>query len=70
MQTNKLKIHIETGNIYHNDKDTNESIFDFILNQQNSINGVINYNFSYDERYDNYFSWLINSFDNYQKKIN
>ena len=27
MQSNDLKIHIETGNIYYNDTDTNESIF-------------------------------------------
>ena len=32
LQTNKLKIHIETGNIYHDDKDTNESMFEFIQN--------------------------------------
>ena len=34
---NKLKIHIETGNIYHNDQDTNESILDLFFNQQNLI---------------------------------
>lgn len=27
--TNKLQIHIETGNIYYNNQDTNESIYDF-----------------------------------------
>ena len=35
--SNKLKIHIETGNIYHNDQDTNESILDLFFNQQNLI---------------------------------
>ena len=28
---NKLKIHIETGNIYYDDNDTNESTFGFLL---------------------------------------
>ena len=28
---NKLKIHIETGNIYHDDEDTKESVFNFSL---------------------------------------
>ena len=32
MQSNDLKIHIETGNIYYNDTDTNESIFEFMKN--------------------------------------
>ena len=31
--TNALKIQIETGNIYYNNIDTNESIFEFITNQ-------------------------------------
>ena len=33
MQSNDLKIHIETGSIYYNDT---ESIFDFTKNQQNN----------------------------------
>ena len=45
---NKLKIHVETGNIYHDNKNTSESIFDFILNQQNPVTGYIKHNFSYD----------------------
>ena len=40
-ETNNLKIHIETGNIYYQDRDTNESIFHFIQNQQNITKGVI-----------------------------
>ena len=28
---NKLKIHIETGNIYHDDEDTKESVLNFSL---------------------------------------
>ena len=37
---NKLKIHIETGNIYHDVKDAKKSIFDFLFNQLNPIKGV------------------------------
>ena len=29
---NKLKIHVETGNIYYDDQDTKESILDFFFN--------------------------------------
>ena len=65
--SNKLKIHIETSNIYHNDQDTNESILDFFFNQQNPITGVINFDFAYGESYADYFNCLINGFDSYQK---
>ena len=41
LQSNDLKIHIETGNIYEQDTDTNESIFDFMKNQQNTSKGMI-----------------------------
>ena len=36
LQSNDLKIHIETGNIYYEDTDTNESIFEFVKNQQDT----------------------------------
>ena len=32
---NKLKIHIETGNIFFNNLDTNESIYNFFQKQEN-----------------------------------
>ena len=32
LQSNDLKIHIETGSIYDQDADTNESIFEFMKN--------------------------------------
>ena len=36
LDDNKLKIHIETGNIYYDNNDTNESIHSFILAQAKS----------------------------------
>ena len=36
LTTNKLKIHVETGNIYYNNNDPSESIFDFFLKQQDT----------------------------------
>ena len=64
---NKLKIHIQTGNIYYDDQDANESILDFFFNQQNPITGVINFDFVYGESYADYFNWLIKGCDSYQK---
>ena len=34
MKANKLKIHVESGNIYHDNNDTNESIYGFFENQE------------------------------------
>ena len=41
LHSNDLKNHIETGNIYYKDDDTNESIFEFMKNQQDSSKGLI-----------------------------
>ena len=37
---NKLKIHIETGNIYYDDQDTNKSILDFSLTSKIQLQGL------------------------------
>ena len=60
LQNNKLKIHIDTGNIYYDNKDTNKSIFSFVLNQQSPIHGIINYDLMYNRSYKNYFDWIFN----------
>ena len=67
LQSNDLKIHIETGNIYYQDTDTNESIFEFIKNQQNISKGVIHTELKFDGSYKSYFQWILNEFDAKQK---
>ena len=67
LQQNDLKIHIETGNIYYDDKDTNESIFEFIQNQQNNSKGIIRKEFKFDGNYKDYFQWILNEFDAQEK---
>ena len=49
LENNDLKIPIETGNIYSKNNDTNESIFEFMKNQQDSSKGKINFNLMYDQ---------------------
>ena len=69
--SNKLKIHVETGNIYYDNEDTNESTFDFFLKQQDQTKGIIDYDFLYSGSYVEYFNWLSEGFDSYQKtKLN
>ena len=67
LHSNDLKIHIETGNIYYKDNDTNESIFEFMKKQQDSSKSLINTNLKYEESYNNYFQWILNGFDPYEK---
>ena len=67
LQQNDLKIHIETGNIYYDDKDTNESIFEFIQNQQNNSKGIIRNEFKFDGNYKDYFQWILNEFEAQEK---
>ena len=39
----------------------------FFKNQQNSSKGDINIDFIYDRNYDNYFRWILQGFDSYEK---
>ena len=67
LEDNKMKIHIETGNIYYNNLDTNESIHNFILVQSNPISGEIEHTFTFDRNYVTYFQWLTDDFSTSKK---
>ena len=60
LENNHLKIHIETGNIYYKNEDTNESIFEFTKNQQDVSKGIINYNLPFEGNFKDYFNWITN----------
>ena len=64
---NKLKIHVETGNIYYDNKDTNESIYSFLSAQQDPDKASIDSEFIFAGSYEDYFQWLIVDFDSYEK---
>ena len=67
LEKNHLKIHIETGNIYYKNEDTNESIFEFTKNQQDVSKGIINYNLPFEGNFKDYFNWITNDYDSYKK---
>ena len=67
LRDNKLKIHIETGNIYYDNTDTNESLHNFIIAQQNPISGTTDHSFSFDRDYVTFFEWLVNAFSTPKK---
>ena len=43
LENNDLKIYVEIGNIYYKNNDTNESVFEFMKNQQDSSKSKINF---------------------------
>ena len=45
MKGNKLKIRVESGNIYHDNNDTNESIYGFSENQEVETKRWIDFEF-------------------------
>ena len=59
---NKLKIHVETGNNFYENVDTNESIYSFFQQQEDSSKAFISFNFIFGDSYSAYFDWLINKF--------
>ena len=67
LENNDLKIHIETGNIYYKNTDTNESIFEFKKNQQDSSKWEINSELSFEGNYNDYYRWILNDYDAYEK---
>ena len=67
LEDNKLKIHVETGNIYYDNNDTNESIHNFIIAQANPISGEIGHTFTFDRDYVTYFQWLTDAFSESKK---
>ena len=64
LENDDLKNHIETGNIYYENTDTNESIFEFMKNQQE---GEINSELSFEGNYNDYYRWILNEYDAYEK---
>ena len=60
MEEDKLKIHIESGDIYFGKYNTSESLFDFLKMQQNENHSFIDHDFYYNSSYDEYFREFLN----------
>ena len=71
MKNNKLKIHVHTGHIFHNNIDTNESIFDFFENQEDETKQFLeDFEFNITDSYDDYFmKYLVNIKDGNDDKF-
>ena len=55
MNVNKLKAHVESGNIYHNNTDTNESIYSFFEAQEDKTKKWIDFEVILPDDYNDYF---------------
>ena len=64
---NKLKTHVETGNIYYDNQDTNESIYSFFSAQEDPDKAFIDFEFTFADSYEDYFQWLIVGSDSCEK---
>ena len=61
---NMLSIHIETENIFHDNYDTNEPIYSFLLNQQDEKKQVIHATLTYKHSFSNHLKYFLDDVDN------
>ena len=61
---NMLSIHIETGNIFCDNYNTNESIYGFLLNQQGETKQKIHGTLTYRDSLSNYVKYFLDDLDN------
>ena len=59
-----LSIHIETGKIFYDNYNTNESIYSFLLNQQDETKQVIRATLTYKECFSDYLKYFLVDVDN------
>ena len=63
MKQNRLSIHSTTGDLYYDGVNTNESLFDFILSQKNTLKKRINKKLYYGGTFEQYLSEFLPAFD-------
>ena len=59
-----LSIHIETGNIFYDNYTVNESIYSFLLNQQDETKQVVHAALTYKDYFSNYLKYFLDDVDN------
>ena len=60
---NSMSIHIETGNVYFDGYNTNESIYEFLLSQQDETKQKIHTTLSYSDTFSNYIRNFLDDID-------
>ena len=68
MTQNKLSIHVESGDIFYDNHNTEENFYSFLLSQQNDEAAYVPKKFSYNDTFEKYISFLQNfSIDDQEK---
>ena len=62
MTNNNLSIHIESGNIFHQNLNTNENFYSFLLAQQEKTKAIIPKRIAYHYNFEKYFKNYLPSF--------
>ena len=63
MRQNKLSIHIETDNLYYDNMNTCESIYEYILSQQAQTKKIVNSNLYYRSSFESYLREFLAGID-------
>ena len=61
LERDNISIHIDSGDIFINNQNTGESIYDFVLNQQDQKKKQLPIDFSYDDDYTDYITKYLPS---------
>ena len=59
---NKLSIHVESGNIFYNNHNTEENFYSFLLSQQNDEAAYVPKKFSYSNTFEKYITSFLQMF--------
>ena len=70
MTQNKLSIHVESGDIFYDNHNTEENFYSFLLSQQNDEAAYVPKKFSYNDTFEKHItSFLKNFFIDHQEKF-
>ena len=62
MTQNKLSIHVESGDIFCNNHNTDENFYNFLLSQQNDEPAYVPKNLSYNNSFEKYITTFLQAF--------
>ena len=60
---NILSIHIETGNIFYGNDNTNESVYDFLLWQQDETKKILHATLTCKDSFSNFLGYFMDDID-------
>ena len=62
MTQNKLSIHVDSGDIFYNNHNTEENFYSFLLSQQNDEGAFVPQKFSYSNTFEKYITSFLQNF--------